>query len=191
VKRGTQIRRKVLAVVSHGETRRGNPEGFWYFQECGHVNYRYFTVSESMNVFMLKVGKAPEVRCSKCSTGRMEVKEIDLKLVRVFSTEVQILQREIKKYRESLKSLLESAPIEFERDFEGVSAYKYRHLKVVKEHTATGDGWEDFRENPWPGPHKNVYNWWELEDGHAVGWNENPSRGWSFPVVKLKVGEPT
>jgi len=37
-----------------------------------------------------------------------------------------------------------------------------------------------------PFKEKYVYTWWELENGYAVGWNENPSRGWSFPVVKLK-----
>ena len=38
----------------------------------------------------------------------------------------------------------------------------------------------------WPGVHKNVYCWVELENGKAVAWNENPSKGWSFPVIKLK-----
>lgn len=42
------------------------------------------------------------------------------------------------------------------------------------------------RDSAWPGPHRNVIYWWELENGYAVGWNENPSRGWSFPVIKLK-----
>ncbi len=88
-----------------------------------------------------------------------------------------------------LKTLLETAPIEFGREFVDTQAYKYCYLKVVKEHRAVGGGWEDFQKNPWPGPHKNVYVWWELEDGHAVGWNENPSRGWSFPVVRLKEEE--
>lgn len=40
-------------------------------------------------------------------------------------------------------------------------------------------------EKQWPGPQKNVYVWAELANGKAVGWNENPSRGWSFPVVTL------
>jgi hypothetical protein len=38
---------------------------------------------------------------------------------------------------------------------------------------------------PWPGPQKNVHCWWELENGYAVGWNENPSRGSSFPVIRM------
>lgn len=49
-------------------------------------------------------------------------------------------------------------------------------LKVVYE---SGTGWN------WPGTHKNVCWWVILEDGTAVGWNENPSRGWSFPSLKL------
>ncbi len=38
---------------------------------------------------------------------------------------------------------------------------------------------------PWPGIQRNVTAWWKLSDGHAVGWNENPCRGWSFPVITL------
>jgi hypothetical protein len=38
----------------------------------------------------------------------------------------------------------------------------------------------------WPGSQKNVCHWWKLSSGHAVAWNENPSRGWSFPVIKLR-----
>jgi hypothetical protein len=33
---------------------------------------------------------------------------------------------------------------------------------------------------------KYVYNWCKLENGYAVGWNENPARGWSYPWKKLK-----
>lgn len=44
-------------------------------------------------------------------------------------------------------------------------------------------------EVPWPGSHRNVNVWWLLEGGHAVGFNENPSRGWSFPVVRLDEGK--
>ncbi len=35
----------------------------------------------------------------------------------------------------------------------------------------------------WPGPHKHVHRFWSLANGKMVGWNENPSRGWSFPVL--------
>lgn len=36
-----------------------------------------------------------------------------------------------------------------------------------------------------PFKHKNIFVWWILENGKAVGWNENPSRGWSFPVANV------
>jgi len=38
----------------------------------------------------------------------------------------------------------------------------------------------------WPGKQKHVTEWYELEGGYAVGWNENPALGWTFPVIKLK-----
>ncbi len=39
----------------------------------------------------------------------------------------------------------------------------------------------------WPGTHRNVHAWWILAgpEGYAVGWNENPGRGWSFPVCVI------
>lgn len=40
------------------------------------------------------------------------------------------------------------------------------------------------RKGDWPGKHKFVWSWYVLNNGHAVGWNENPSRGWTFPVIK-------
>lgn len=41
--------------------------------------------------------------------------------------------------------------------------------------------------NPrFPFEHKNIHVWWIIEDSLAVGWNENPSRGWSFPVERLQ-----
>lgn len=36
---------------------------------------------------------------------------------------------------------------------------------------------------------KNIYHWCKISDGikvYAVAWNENPSRGWSFPIKKIK-----
>jgi len=62
--------------------------------------------------------------------------------------------------------------------FDDVPAYKMKDVPVVRE--------VDFREMPWPGVHKNVYYWVVLENGYAVGMNENPSRGLSFPIVKIK-----
>jgi len=37
-----------------------------------------------------------------------------------------------------------------------------------------------------PFKHKNIHIWWALENNIAVGWNENPSTGWSFSIAKVK-----
>ena len=187
MKRGTQIRRKLLAVVPQGKSRRGNPEGFWFFLECGHVNWKFFTVHNSMDVFMAKVGQPPNVLCRNCSGGRrIDVTEKDIEMVDgLFPPKIRLLQKRIKEYRDGLKSLLEVTPKEFGNYRHDEAAYKYRHIKVVKKHSRLRD--DPYRE--WPGSHKNVHAWYELEDGHAVGWNENPSLGWSFPVIKLKEKE--
>ena len=63
-------------------------------------------------------------------------------------------------------------------DYDTDKFLDYLEHKVVAEH--------DGCVKAFPGPHRNVYVWWELESGHAVGFNENPSVGWSFPVVKLR-----
>lgn len=59
--------------------------------------------------------------------------------------------------------------------------WKHLDRAVIAEH--------DSFDNPqyWPGREKNVVAWWELEGGIAVGWNENMSRGWSFPVIRYPV----
>ena len=78
-----------------------------------------------------------------------------------------------------LKTLEDWAPKEFlNGEYDDIRAFKFRKVLVTKEHDGTVDAWI--------GTHKFVYNWVELENGYAVGWNENPSRGWMFFVVKIK-----
>lgn len=74
------------------------------------------------------------------------------------------------------KPLREHLPREFFSEHTRSRAAKHVDVPVVREH-------RDF----WPGREKNVLVWWELANGRAVGWNENPARGWSFPVVKMPV----
>lgn len=50
---------------------------------------------------------------------------------------------------------------------------KHLNTEIKHEYTSTR----------WPGPQKNVYSFVELATGHFVGFNENPGKGWSFPVV--------
>lgn len=77
-------------------------------------------------------------------------------------------------------TLREVLPSEFSKDFTDVPAWKYADVEVSREHLV-GQGGEQ-----WPGPQKNVFFWVELVNGKAVGWNENPSKGWSFPVITIK-----
>lgn len=68
-------------------------------------------------------------------------------------------------------------PYEFMRgEYNNCKVMKFADIEVIQEHKSF--------ENPWIGTHKNVHFWYVLENGYAVGFNENPSRGWSFPVVK-------
>lgn len=79
------------------------------------------------------------------------------------------------------KTLRDVMPTEL-ADWKDVRAYKMLDVKVVAEHGHPLDN----DMVGWIGTHKNVYYWVELENGNAVGWNENPDRGWSFPVVKMR-----
>lgn len=63
-------------------------------------------------------------------------------------------------------------------EFSDCRARKYADVNVKSQ-----------QSDNWPGPHKNVHFWYILENGYAVGFNENPSKGWSFPVVKAPVVE--
>ena len=61
---------------------------------------------------------------------------------------------------------------------------KHLNETVVKDY---GVGGEEFETHPFK--HKFIHNWCTLSNGYAVGWNENPSIGWSFPVKKLNKGK--
>jgi hypothetical protein len=76
------------------------------------------------------------------------------------------------------KLLRDVFPHEFFHQYTDTRAYKLLDCVVVEEV-------EGFKRR-WPGPAKNVHFWWKLEDGRCVGWNENPGRGWSFPVFGKK-----
>lgn len=77
----------------------------------------------------------------------------------------------------TVKTLLDVLPLEFSGgEYFDSRAWRLRDVEVSVEHD----------RDPWPGAHKNVSHWYELVNGCSVGWNESPSRGWSFPVVKTK-----
>lgn len=73
--------------------------------------------------------------------------------------------------------LRDVVPHEFLESYQDVPAYRLLDVEVVER--------VDGRDYRWPGKrHKNVLIWWKLADGHAVGWNENWSVGWAFPVAR-------
>ncbi len=72
------------------------------------------------------------------------------------------------------KLLRDVLPREFFAEFSDTPVAKLLDIEVAAEY--------DGCVTRWPGSAKNVLNWWKLVDGRAVGWNENVSRGWSFPV---------
>ena len=72
-------------------------------------------------------------------------------------------------------------------EFQDVIA-KYGALEIVEEF-----GYDAFggnrRDIPFPQSQhtfRNVHNWVLLSDGSAVGWNESPRTGWSFPRLGKK-----
>ncbi len=69
-------------------------------------------------------------------------------------------------------------PRDFFLEFLDTRAATMLDVEVEQEY-GLGDGQT---RASWPGREKNVLNWWKLVDGRCVGWNENPARGWSFPV---------
>ena len=75
--------------------------------------------------------------------------------------------------------LKDRLPLEFiGGEYENSKAIKFADVEVIKEY-------ESFNI-PWIGTHKNVHVWFVLENGYAVGFNESPTRGWSFPVKRFK-----
>ena len=63
-------------------------------------------------------------------------------------------------------------------------ADKYMECQVQEEYSLNKG---KYKKHPFK--HKHVYNWCIISKNgkrYAVGWNENPNRGWSFPVKLLK-----
>jgi len=62
------------------------------------------------------------------------------------------------------------------------AAKKMLDVEVIAKHDAAkGELCEE-----WPGNHRYIYQWWELANGYAIGWNDNPGLGHSFPAVKMR-----
>lgn len=77
-------------------------------------------------------------------------------------------------------------PKEFgEERYRNTPAYELREAKVMAKKLATGAPCSNRSElfEAWPGPHEFVRDWFILDNGKAVGFNEDPVNGWSFPVI--------
>ncbi|HSO05853.1 MAG TPA: hypothetical protein VLW45_01325 [Pelomicrobium sp.] len=61
-------------------------------------------------------------------------------------------------------------------------------LRVVGVRLTTGAPCESHAAMfaPWPGPERHVKTWYILENFKAVGVDEDPERGVSFPVADLE-----
>jgi len=81
-----------------------------------------------------------------------------------------------------MKTLRDVLPHEFFLSYMDTEAAKYLDVEVV----ATYGSGDNLELKSWVGVHRNVYIWWQLANGKAVAWNENPGRGWSFPVRPVK-----
>ena len=88
-----------------------------------------------------------------------------------------------------MKTLKDVMPSQFMGgEYDTSPAFALRDVEVVEVFGRTAIvGAEETRDIAWPGPQKNVHHWVQLTNGKAVGWNENLARGWSFPVITLKL----
>jgi hypothetical protein len=76
-------------------------------------------------------------------------------------------------------TLAEAMPLEFTRgEYNDTPAYALKDQTVKTVYSSAAGTFKK-----WPGPQKNVYFWVVLENYKRIGWNENPARGWSFPVL--------
>lgn len=81
-----------------------------------------------------------------------------------------------------MTTLRDKLPSGFMCEFGESKAAKFIDVEVVAEHGFFSGG-DNIR---WLGKQRHAYVWWELANGYGVAWNENPSKGYSFPVMKLK-----
>ena len=70
-----------------------------------------------------------------------------------------------------MKTLKEHLPKEFNKD---AMAYRFRDAKVVKVVPSTDQKWME--------RYRHAKNWYILENGFAVGFNDDPKKK-SFPLV--------
>ena len=70
-------------------------------------------------------------------------------------------------------------------EWDDMPVAKHFDVEVVTEFSIVASNAIKKNVRRWPGPQKNVYSWVQLANGKAVGWNENPASGWTFPVISM------
>ena len=68
-RRGKRVMRKVLSIVTRGETQQRNPKDYWYLFECGHVQHFFHKAAMSLDMFSLTQNLEVKRMCYKCSQG--------------------------------------------------------------------------------------------------------------------------
>lgn len=77
-------------------------------------------------------------------------------------------------------------PPDFTEDrFGSTEAWELRDTRVAMMKLTTGAPCSSHSElfAAWPGDHQHVDKWYILSDGKAVGINDDPQNGLSFPVT--------
>jgi len=75
-------------------------------------------------------------------------------------------------------------PGEFQREYMDARTADFLECEVTEE---IGPDHPKYNEIPKGIYRKHIYNWCIIFDRgkyYAVAWNENPSRGWSFPICR-------
>jgi len=84
-----------------------------------------------------------------------------------------------------MKTLRDWMPREFEQAYMDTRTAEFLDCELVEE---IGPDHRMYNSIPQSIQRKHVYNWCTIfENGkyYAVAWNENPSRGWSFPICRF------
>lgn len=83
----------------------------------------------------------------------------------------------------SEKTVKQIMPADFlNRRYKKTLAFQLKDEVVLNQHSKM---WDQDAFKKWPGRHKYVNFWVELQNGYCIGLNENPNNGWSFPVLNL------
>lgn len=128
----------------------------------------------------LSVGEVQQVDKVEVEIGNdwHEIKSVEV---------IELLPLDDGDKRETLKDWLGEDFSPFTKSDEKL--VEWMDVLVVKDFRSTEvdpEDWDEWISKKPKFKGKYVFNWCVLANGYAVGWNENPSLGWSYPLVKVK-----